>query len=286
MDMILKRRERAARKSGKRGSKKARFGIMLTIAIFVIILAFLGNRIAPQDPLKTDFAHALEAPSHEHLLGTDNVGRDIFSRLIAGAVNSFSYSFIMVILVAVIGTTIGMIAGFFGGALDTVIMRITDILLAFPNTVFAIALVGVIGPGLMNTIIALGLIGWTRYARVARGLVSPLKYKEYILEARLGGAGTGKILLRYILPNILPQIAIMATTGVGGSILSLAGLSFLGLASQPPAPEWGYMLNEGRAYLQVAPWVIISPGIMILITVVIFNLLGDTLRDLWDPKEL
>ena len=156
--------------------------------------------------------------------------------------------------VSVLGTVIGIVSGFFGGLLDTVIMRLTDILLAFPDTVFAIAIVGMMGPGLLNTVIALSFVWWTKYARMARGLASVIRTKDYITEARFGGVGT-------------------------------AGLSFLGLASQPPTPEWGYMLYEGKSYLQTAPWIMLFAGLAIFITVIVFNLLGDSLRDILDPKE-
>ena len=165
---------------------------------------------------------------------------------------------------------IGIVSGFFGGLLDTVIMRLTDILLAFPDTVFAIAIVGMMGPGLLNTVIALSFVWWTKYARMARGLASVIRTKDYITEARFGGVGTAGILFRYVLPNI---------------VLALAGLSFLGLASQPPTPEWGYMLYEGKSYLQTAPWIMLFAGLAIFITVIVFNLLGDSLRDILDPKE-
>ena len=165
------------------------------------------------------------------------------------------------------------------------IIRLTDILLAFPDTVFAIAIVGMMGPGLLNTVIALSFVWWTKYARMARGLASVIRTKDYITEARFGGVGTAGILFRYALPNIVPQVVIMATLDVGGMMLALAGLSFLGLASQPPTPEWGYMLYEGKSYLQTAPWIMLFAGLAIFITVIVFNLLGDSLRDILDPKE-
>ena len=191
----------------------------------------------------------------------------------------------MVAVIATIGTTVGIISGYFGGVVDTVIMRIADVLLAFPDTVFAIALVGAMGPNLLNTILALAVIWWTKYARVTRGLASSFRNREFITQARFGGAGTGRIVYKYILPNILPQVLIMATLDIGGMMLSLASLSFLGLASQPPKPEWGYMLYEGKTYLQASPWLIWFPGLVLFITVIVFNLLGDSLRDILDPKD-
>lgn len=268
----------------KRG-KWIRFYVFLGIAIALVIGAVFGFVIAPYDPLATDFRNVLKAPSSSHLLGTDNIGRDVLSRILCGALNSFSLSFVMIAIISVIGTFIGIVSGFFGGVLDTVLMRFTDVLLAFPYTVFAIAVVGMMGPGILNTVIALSLVWWTGYARVTRGLAASIKTKEYITEARFGGASTLKILLRYVFPNVLPRVIVMAAMDIGGMILSLAGLSFLGLASQPPAPEWGFMLYEGRGFLQTAPWLMFFPGIAILITVIVFNLLGDSVRDILDPRD-
>ena len=270
----------------KKNNKWIRFYVFLALAIILLIVVFFGYKFAPYDPLETDFANILSAPDKEHLFGTDNLGRDVLSRILYGASSSFSLTFLMIAIVATIGTIIGVFSGYFGGFIDTLVMRFTDVLLAFPDVVFAIAIVGMLGPGLLNTVLALSLVWWTKYARLTRGLTSVIRNKDYITEARFGGASTFKIMIHYILPNVLPQVIIMATIDVGGMMLSLAGLSFLGLASQPPAPEWGYMLYEGKAYLQTAPWVMIFAGLAIFITVIIFNILGDSLRDIMDPKEL
>ena len=263
----LRERKSQPRKSWFRPAKTEkgkwlRFYCCLAAVALVLFIAFFGKYFAPYDPLATDYAAKLSAPGGSHLFGTDNVGRDVLSRILYGAGNSFILTFIMIAIVSVLGTVIGIVSGFFGGLLDTVIMRLTDILLAFPDTVFAIAIVGMMGPGLLN-----------------------IRTKDYITEARFGGVGTAGILFRYALPNIVPQVVIMATLDVGGMMLALAGLSFLGLASQPPAPEWGYMLYEGKSYLQTAPWIMLFAGLAIFITVIVFNLLGDSLRDILDPKE-
>lgn len=279
-------RKRILKPAKTKKGKWIRFYIFLAVAIALVIGAFLGFVIAPYDPLETDFKSILQAPSSAHIFGTDNTGRDILSRILCGASNSFSLSFVMIAIIAVIGTVIGLIAGFFGGIIDTILMRFTDILLAFPNTVFAIAVVGMLGPGIFNTVIAMSLVWWTSFARVTRGLAASIRTKDYITEARFGGASTFKIIFKYVLPNIMPRVIVMATMDIGGMILSLAGLSFLGLASQPPAPEWGYMLNEGRNYLQTAPWLLFFPGLAILVTVIVFNLLGDAVRDILDPKDV
>lgn len=268
-----------------RDRKWIRFWISFALAALMILVALLGEQLAPYDPLETDFAAKLSAPSAEHLFGTDNVGRDVLSRILCGAKNSFFLTFLMVAIVSILGTAIGMFSGFFGGICDTLIMRVTDVLLAFPDTVFAIAIVGMLGPGLLNTVLALSLVWWTKYARMARGLAAVIRTQDYITEAKFGGAKTGKILFWYVLPNIIPQMVIMAALDIGGMMLSLAGLSFLGLASQPPAPEWGYMLYEGKSYMQTAPWIMLFAGLAIFLTVIVFNLLGDSLRDILDPKE-
>lgn len=286
----LRERKSQPRKSWFRPAKTEkgkwlRFYCCLAAVALVLFIAFFGRYFAPYDPLATDYAAKLSAPGGSHLFGTDNVGRDVLSRILYGAGNSFILTFIMIAIVSVLGTVVGIVSGFFGGLLDTVIMRLTDILLAFPDTVFAIAIVGMMGPGLLNTVIALSFVWWTKYARMARGLASVIRTKDYITEARFGGVGTAGILFRYALPNIVPQVVIMATLDVGGMMLALAGLSFLGLASQPPTPEWGYMLYEGKSYLQTAPWIMLFAGLAIFITVIVFNLLGDSLRDILDPKE-
>ncbi|MDO4548754.1 MAG: ABC transporter permease, partial [Clostridia bacterium] len=214
----------------------------------------------------------------------DRLGRDIFSRILHGAGNSFAMTFLMVAVISVTGTFIGLTCGYFEGAFDTCVMRAADILLAFPETVFAIAVAGMLGPGLLNTVLALSLIGWTRYARMTRSLTTSVKKRGYVIQARFSGASTAKILFKYILPNVAPQLVVMAAMSVGSTMLSLASLSFLGLASQPPTAEWGFMIYESRQYMQIAPWMMIYPGLALLLTVVVFNLLGDALRDFMDIK--
>lgn len=270
-------------KSGKR--KWIRFIFLLSIAIALVIVACLGNYLAPMDPLETNYALALNPPSAKHLCGTDVLGRDIWSRILCGASNSFSLSFLMVAIVAGIGIILGTISGYFGGLIDTFMMRITDIFLAFAGTVFAIAVAGILGPGIYNTVIALSLVRWTKYARMTRSLSSSIRTKKYIEQARFGGSREFQIMIKYVLPNLISQVIIMATLDIGGMMMSLASLSFLGLASQPPAPEWGYMINESRQYMQTAPWLMIYPGLALLTIVIVFNLLGDSLRDILDPKE-
>ena len=252
----------------KRLSKRAkinrRFYIMAAVTVIYVVLALFADRFAPYDPVEADPAMSLCPPSAEHLFGTDKLGRDVFSRILCGAGTSFTMSFIMITFVSVLGTSIGMLCGYFGGTVDTVIMRFVDILLAD---------------------IALGLLSWTGFARMARSLTASIRERGFVEQARFNGASEVRILAKYILPNVIPQIVVMAAMRVGGTMLALASLSYLGLASQPPTPEWGVMVSESRAYMQTAPWMMIFPGLALFITVVVFNLFGDSIRDYLDIKK-
>ncbi|MDQ0173483.1 nickel transporter permease [Paenibacillus tundrae] len=261
------------------------FTLILALTGCWVVLAMIAPILAPHDPLTTNFAHVLQPPSAEYPLGTDQLGRCILSRLLYGARTSLLLTFMMTGIVFVLGVTIGMISGFARGVTDTILMRLTDTLMAFPGLIFAIAVVGMLGPGLFNTVVALSVVWWAKYARLARGLVISLQQKEYVAAAAFGGARWSQILIRTILPNMISPLIVMAMMDVGGMMLSISGLSFLGLGAQPPEPEWGAMLNEGRRYLQTAPWLLIYPGLAIFGTVMIFNLLGDSLRDVLDPKK-
>ncbi|WP_222126003.1 nickel transporter permease [Paenibacillus xylanexedens] len=261
------------------------FTLILSLTVAWVVLAMIAPILATHDPLTTNFAHVLQPPSAEYPLGTDQLGRCILSRLLYGARTSLLLTFMMTGIVFVLGVTIGMISGFARGVTDTILMRLTDTLMAFPGLIFAIAVVGMLGPGLFNTVVALSVVWWAKYARLARGLVISLQQKEYVAAAAFGGARWSQILIRTILPNMISPLIVMAMMDVGGMMLSISGLSFLGLGAQPPEPEWGAMLNEGRRYLQTAPWLLIYPGLAIFGTVMIFNLLGDSLRDVLDPKK-
>lgn len=268
----------------RKKSIKIRFYILFVLAVLLVVFALIGRYIAPIDPIETNYAASLQPPSKNFICGTDKLGRDIWSRILYGAGSSLSMTFLMIVIVGTLGTLIGMVSGYLGGAIDTLIMRFVDVLLAFPGQVFAIAVAGILGVGLLNTVLALSFIWWTKYARMTRSLTTSIKDKDFVIQARLGGASEFQIIKNYIFPNIISQVVIMATLDIGSMMMALAGLSFLGLASQPPTPEWGHMLYESRQYMQTAPWMMIYPGIAIFITVVIFNLLGDSLRDLLDPK--
>ncbi|WP_433749499.1 nickel transporter permease [Paenibacillus amylolyticus] len=261
------------------------FTFLLSLTAFWIILAMVAPLLAPYDPLATNFAKVLQPSSVEYPLGTDQLGRCVLSRLLYGARTSLLLTFMMIGIVFVLGVAIGVIAGFARGVTDMVLMRLSDTLMAFPGLIFAIAVVGMLGPGLFNTVLALSVVWWAKYARMARSLVISLQQKEYVAAAAFSGARKIQIIGRTILPNMMSPLIVMAMMDVGGMMLSISGLSFLGLGAQPPNPEWGAMLNEGRRYLQTAPWLLIYPGLAIFSTVIIFNLLGDSLRDVLDPKK-
>lgn len=251
----------------------------------LVIAAALAPLIAPFDPVRdADLRDYLRPPGARHLLGTDPFGRDVFSRLLYGARISLGVGIAVQAAALVIGATLGLAAGFYGGRVDQVIMRLAEVVFAFPGLLFAIAIMAVIGPSLSNVFIALGLVGWTSLARVVRGQVLALKEQEYVEAARAVGASNLRIIGRHLLPNTLAAVTVLVTLGVGGAILAEASLSFLGLGAQPPEPSWGAMLNAGRDYLLQAPWLSLYPGLAIFLAVMGFNLLGDGIRDLLDPR--
>jgi peptide/nickel transport system permease protein len=253
------------------------------IVCVTVVAAFLGPAIAGVDPAFQDLPLRLEGPSMAHWFGLDELGRDILARLLAGARISLLVGAVVVGTSASVGTVLGSIAGYYGGVVDDVISRVSDILMAFPGLLLAIAVVAVLGPSLTNVVLALTLIGWVGYARLVRGQVLRVRELEYVQAARALGAATPRILARHVIPAALPALIVQATLGMGGAILAEASLSFLGLGVQPPAPSWGTMLNYGRSHLLDAPHVTIFPGLAIALLVLGFNFLGDGLRDALDP---
>jgi ABC-type dipeptide/oligopeptide/nickel transport system permease subunit len=213
------------------------------------------------------------------------MGRDIFARVIYGARSSLSSTLILVALILVIGTFLGILSGYFGGWVDAVIMRIADMMIAFPGLVLAIAVAGILGPSMRNAVIAIAIVSWPKYARLARSLVMKIRHTDFVAAAQVTGSKTGYMLWKYMLPNTITTLVITAATDIGTMMMELAALSFLGFGAQPPTPEWGKMLNDGRTLIQTAPWTMIYPGLAIFITVVVFNMLGDSLRDILDPKS-
>ncbi|HCX65542.1 MAG TPA: nickel ABC transporter permease subunit NikC [Eubacteriaceae bacterium] len=265
----------------KRRSSK-RFMLMAVVVVVFVLAGFYLPTIWPLDPLETNFSNALASPDAKHLFGTDHLGRDLLTRIVYGARTTLSMTFLLLAGIFTVGLTVGTVAGYFGGKIDSFLMRVTDVFLAFPGIVLAIAFVGILGAGLGNTIIALIISGWAKYARISRSLVLGVKEKEFIKMAYMGGAGSLAVMFRYILPNILSPLLVIAMMDIGVMMLEISSLSFLGLGAQPPMPEWVAILSEGRNYMQTAPWMMIFPGLAIFITVVLFNILGDRFRDALD----
>lgn len=262
------------------------FVVFSILAVCIILTAVFAPVVTRGvDPLKGSLVDALLPPCKEHIFGTDKMGRDIFSRVIYGARASLSATFGVVALIFLVGTVTGVLAGYFGGVIDAVIMRIADMMLAFPGLVLALAVAGIMGASIKNAIIAIVVVSWTKYARLARSLVMKIRDRDYVSAAIVTGSKTPYMLFRYMLPNALPTLIITAATDIGSMMLELAAMSFLGFGAKPPAPEWGYMLNEGRACMQSAPWLMIFPGLAIFVVVVVFNMLGDSIRDILDSRN-
>jgi len=256
----------------------------LGIIGLLLVTALVAPFVAPYDPLAIDLRGELEGPRIGHPLGQDKLGRDIFSQVIYGSRVSLVVGLVVVGISLLIGVSLGAAAGYFGGAFDAILMRIVDILLAFPGILLAIALAGILGPNLRNIILALCVLGWVGYARLVRGQVLAEKNREYVLAARALGASHPRIILRHILPNCFAPVIVEATFGLAGVILAESSLSFLGLGPQD-VPTWGRLLNEGAQYLLFAPHVATFPGIAIMLTVLGFNFIGDGLRNRWDVKK-
>lgn len=265
--------------------KKHRLAMIgAAIILALVFIAVLAPFIAPNDPIEQNLPYRLLTPNTEYPLGTDNLGRCVLSRLIHGASVSLQIGIMVVGITAIIGVSLGLIAGYQGGLIDEMIMRSVDILLAFPGIILALVIAGILGPSLYNVMLALAVVGWTSYARVVRGSVLSVKEKEFVEGARALGLSDLRIMFRHVLPNVMAPVIVMATLGMAHVILAAAALSFLGLGAQPPAPEWGSMLNAGRAFMRTAPHLTVFPGLAIMVTVLAFNFLGDGLRDALDPR--
>lgn len=269
----------------RKNTVKTRLILFGTLAIILIVCSFFSEYLTPYDPYLQNLDIAKQAPSAEHLLGTDRYGRDMLSRVIAGSRASIFSTLLLVAVITALGTAVGVTCGWAGGWADTVLMRISDVFLAFPGLVFALAVAGSLGGGLQNAIIALAAISWPKYARIARSQTLSLRETAWMKAVRLSGSGAGKIILKHILPNILGPILVTSVLDIGTMMMELAALSFLGLGAKPPIPEWGSMMSDTRSLMTTSPWITFSPGIAIFISVMIFNLLGDTIRDYADPKS-
>ena len=265
-----------------RRNKAAMIGA--TLLAFEIFLALAAPWIVPFDPYKQNPKAALQAPSREHWFGTDDTGRDLLSRVIYGTRISLRVGLISVGIGGSIGITLGIIAGYRGGFVDNVIMRAMDLLLAFPGILLALAIIAILGPSLFNVMIAVGISAIPSYTRVARGATLALRDRDFVVGARAIGARDARITMKYILPNVLPPLIVLATLGIAGAILTAAGLSFIGLGAVPPTPAWGAILTLGRKYINQAWWYTTFPGLAIMVTVLGINMLGDALRDALDPR--
>ncbi|HOA83926.1 MAG TPA: ABC transporter permease [Thermodesulfovibrio thiophilus] len=264
-------------------NKLALASLILISAIFII--AVFASFISPYDPYKIDVYHVLEPPSKAHLFGTDELGRDVCSRIIYGARVSLKVGFLAMGIAIFIGTLLGAIAGYYGKWVDTIIMRIVDVMLAFPSLFLILAVVAVLEPSIYIIMVVIGLTGWMDVARLVRAEVLSLKEREFVLAAKAIGASSSRVIFKHILPNAIYPVIVAATFAVGGAILIESGLSFLGLGIQPPEPSWGGILSIGKDYITVAWWMSLFPGIAIFLTVLSFNLIGEALRDALDPKH-
>jgi peptide/nickel transport system permease protein len=255
-------------------------GVVLCLGL----AAGFAGQLSPYDPIRQNLSIGLQPPSHAHLLGTDEFGRDVLSRIIFGTRIALEIGILAAVIALAVGVTLGLLAGYFGGWTDNVIMRFMDVMLGFPYLLLSMIIVAILGPSLVNAMIAVGIVNIPQYARLVRGSVLSVREREYIYACRALGVGDARIAIRHILPNIAAPILVQATLGLGQAIINAAGLSFLGLGAQPPTPEWGSMLASGREFVLRAPWIGTFPGLAIFTTVLGFNLLGDGLRDSLDPR--
>ena len=276
-----------------RSTRRSQFRLALrqpAIAIGAVVMlvfllaALLAPLIAPYEPLGQNISAGLNAPSATHLFGTDKLGRDIFSRILYGARISLFVGVAVVLMSGVVGTLLGVVAGYLGGWADELLMRVTDIFFAFPSLILAMAIAGALGPSLQNALIAISAATWPVYARLLRGQVLALKEREFVLAARTVGVPEWQIIIRHLLPNMLAPLLVQGSFDMGGAITAVAGLSFIGFGAQPPTPEWGAMISDARNYMATAWWMGTFPALAIMLVVGSFNLLGDGLRDLLDPR--
>ena len=270
---------------GKKKKTVWHLRILAFLTALLILAAYFSKYLTPYDPNLQNYAKALQPPSAAHLMGTDRYGRDMLSRVIIGSYTSVFSTLLLIIGTTVFGTFVGVCCGYFGGLLDAVVMRFSDVFLAFPGLVFALAVAAILNGGLSNAVIALAAISWPKYSRLARSQTLTLKKTAFISAAHLSGNSSLSIIFKHILPNIFGVILVTAVLDIGTMMMEIAGLSFLGLGAQPPTAEWGSMMSAGRSMLQTYPWVVLSPGLAIFLSVVLFNLLGDAVRDVMDTRK-
>jgi peptide/nickel transport system permease protein len=256
----------------------------LLVLVIVTLAAVFPGQVAPFSPTRQDFRVERQPPSLAHLMGTDEFGRDVLSRVIWGAQVSLQAGATAASIALAIGLVLGMVAAYYGGIADALIMRVMDVILAFPYILLAIAIVALLGPGLQHAMIAIGIVYVPYYARVVAGVVLSVRERDYVQAARALGAGDGRVMWQHVFPNTVAPVIVQTTLNVGNAIIDTAGLSFLGLGTQPPTADWGNMLSAGRSYVIDSPWIATFPGLAILLTVLAFNLMGDALRDAFDPR--
>ena len=284
--MVLEIRVTKHKTKYKRQNRDQLFLILIVMILVMIgVVSLMAPYIAWNDPYNIDLTNILQSPSKVFPFGTDALGRCVFSRVLYGAKNTIFSALIVVAITFTLGSLIGIVSGYVGGTLDHVVMRIVDIFLAFPGMVLAIAVAGILGGGLMNAMLAIIAIGWTKYTRIARSYVLEIKEETFIQAARLSGKGSFYIIMRHIIPNMLGYMIVTASLDIGTTMIEMSSLAFLGLSSPLPSPEWGAMMSEGKSMIQFAPWVILGPGVALVVVVILFNLLGDTIRDLLDEKQ-
>ena len=271
--------------AARRRFVRSRTGLAGAIVLVVVVLgAIFAAQVSPYNPTRQDFRVERQPPSLAHPMGTDEFGRDVLSRVIWGARASLEAGAVAASIALGVGLVLGMTAAYYGGRLDNIIMRLMDVILAFPYILLAIAVVAILGPGLQNAMVAIGIVYVPHYARVVRGVVLSVRARDYVDAARALGASDNRVMWQHVLPNALAPVIVQTTLNVGTAIIDTAGLSFLGLGTQPPTPDWGNMLSAGRSYVIDSPWIATFPGLAILVTVLAFNLMGDALRDAFDPR--
>ena len=256
----------------------------LVFILAILVFAMLAPLLTGYDPTSTDSRSVLTAPSREHIFGTDRLGRDIFSRIVYGARISLAIGFIAVGIASLIGVLIGAIAGYYGGPIDYMLMRFVDIMLCFPTIFLILAVISLLEPSITNIMVIIGATGWMGIARLVRAEVLTLKERDFVSAAKVMGAKDSRIILRHLIPNAIGPVLVSATLGIGGAILTESALSFLGIGVQPPSPSWGNILMDGRSTLGVAWWLTVFPGLFILFTVLSYNILGEALRDIYEPR--
>lgn len=283
--MIQERKVTVRTQKVKKNRIRMKLLFFAALAVLLLLATIFAKQLCPYDPYTQDLTQAMQPPGSVHLMGTDTYGRDMFSRVLIGAQTSITSTLVLVAIITVVGTMVGVLCGYYGGSADAFVMRISDICLAFPGLVFAMAVAAILNGGVQNAVIALALISWPKYSRIARSQTLSIKELPYIQASRLAGDTTIQMIFRHVLPNIIGPVLVTSMLDIGTMMMEIAGLSFLGLGAQPPVAEWGSMMSSGRSMLQTYPWIVLSPGVAIFVSVVIFNLLGDTIRDYMDPKN-